>query len=611
MRRSEETSPFLTLRNESDSDMEIQERGQYNSFNSRVRISNQRRNRRIALAFVVIVFLTILVGLLFYYFSRKVKEYNEIITEETQKVEVKIQGGYVRGKYERSSVVFKGIPFAIPPVGHRRWKAPVPCDVNSCWRGTFKASEFGSMCAQQDILNKEDPFRVIGSEDCLFINVWAPEKRPTERLLPVLVYIHGGYLLYSSGNWKGLHPSPELVCKMNVIGVSFNYRLNAFGFLALDSLAEATPSNTSGNYGFMDQILALKWIQANIDKFGGDKGSVTLIGQSSGGTSEVALLVSPAAAGLFHRAILMSASPIFNKSSEDAARDNEIFVKNSKCINSSSSAQRECLYSLSPKEIEDAIPWDVYPYWRMADQNDLPTKNLFDGAVAVVDRYVVPNPPLIAMATGKANDVPVIIGTTAQEINFEPAKNFEKSSWDEYSAYVKEKLFPFIGNDVSDVLAMYNTSLPGGVLSLQFSYASMASDVRVTCPNNAMAQNASRGFKSPVYRYIVTNAPSKPIDMVGFPATYACHMWDLVAFFGFPEGFHYSPSKKDLSFMQDLRREFGNFIHNETFGTWNKYPQNTALFTDSGVKVLGKDGYHQQECDFWLENGFFSYAWIN
>ena len=106
----------------------------------------------------------------------------------------------------------------------------------------------------------------------------------------MLVFIHGGFLLYLSGNWQGLHPSPELVVDMNIVGVSFNYRLNAFGFLALNSLADASPSKTSGNYGFMDQILALKWVQANIEKFGGDPKSVTLMGSSSGGTSELALI---------------------------------------------------------------------------------------------------------------------------------------------------------------------------------------------------------------------------------------------------------------------------------------------------------------------------------
>ena len=606
MGRSQETKPFIPLQEDTEQDGVL-------FHNAGARLSKQRWKRRITLALTVVVFVAILAGLLYYYFSRKVKEYEEIMSDESQQIEVKIQAGVVHGKHEGNAVVFKGIPYAEPPLGNRRWTAPVPCDEHKCWNGTLNASEFGSMCAQPDVLHTSDPSKVIGSEDCLFINVWTPKKRPSEKLLPVLVYIHGGYLMYSSGDWNGLHPSPDLVCNMKIVGVSFNYRLNAFGFLALKSLADISPSKTSGNYGFVDQIIALKWVQANIKKFGGDPESVTLIGQSSGGTSELALLASPGAAGLFHRAIVMSASPVFNKSWEDAARDNEIFVKNSKCVRNSSNAERECLYKLSPKQIEVAVPWDVYPYWAMADQNDLPTKNLFDGAVAVVDRLVVPKPPLLAIMAGEANDVPLIIGTTAQEINFQPVKNFANSTWEDYSGYVKEKLFPFVGGNVSKVLSMYNKTMPdGSSASLQFAYTSMASDIRVTCPNDVLSLNTSRGFNSPVYRYVVTNSPSSPINLIGFPATFAVHMWDLVALFGFPTAFHYTPSSKDLSYMRDLRREFNKFIHDELKdSSWKEYPENTALFTDNGMKVLTQKGYHKQECDFWLDNEFFSYGWIN
>ena len=616
MSRSQETRPFLPLRERNSTEFVTD--GQLNvRYNSNSCLSKQRTKRRIAFVLIATAFVAILAGLLYYYFSRKVKEYEEVLLEESQQIEVKIKAGAIRGKLEGDAVVFKGIPYAKPPVGNRRWKAPVVCDthVNKCWNGTFDASEFGSRCAQQDVLHTTDPKKVIGSEDCLFINVWTPKYRPSEKLLPVLVYIHGGFLLYSSGDWNGLHPPPKMVSEMKIVGVSFNYRLNAFGFLALKSLADASSAKTSGNYGFMDQILALEWVKANIQRFGGDPKSVTLIGQSAGGTSELALLASPGAAGLFHRAILMSASAVYNKSWEDAAHDNEIFLKNCNCVRNSSAAERDCLYQLTTEQLEAAIPWDVYPYWRMADSMDLPTKNLFDGAVAVVDNLVVPKPPLLAMVEGEANDVPLIIGTMAQEINIQPVKNFVNSTWEDYSAYVKQKLAPFIGRNVSKVLAMYNKTVPGkSRQSIQFAYSSMASDLRASCPNDVLALNASQGFKSPVYRYVVTNAPTSPINLIGFSATFAIHMWDLVALFGFPPTFHYTPSSRDQSFKRDLRREFSKFIHNELTlkdASWREYPQSTTLFTDIGVKVLDEHGYHKEECSFWLGNGFFAYGWIN
>ena len=563
-----------------------------------------RKMKIIAITIISLLVLAIVAGVIVYFLNRKVGK-------QPQEIQLEIQGGVVRGQYDGDAVVFKGIPYAEPPVGTRRWQASVPCYVNKCWNGTLDATKFGSSCVQQDVASPNDPSKVIGSEDCLFVNVWTPRERSPEQLLPVLVYIHGGYLLYFSGNWKGLHPSPEMVSEMKIVGVSFNYRLNALGFLALKSLADVSPSKTSGNYGFMDQILALKWVQANIRKFGGDPESVTLIGQSSGGTSEVALLASPGASGLFHRAILMSASAVFNKSWEDAAIDNEIFVNNSKCGRSSSKAERKCLYKLSPTQIQNAIPWDVYPFWRMDDLMDLPTKDRFDGAVAVVDRTVVSDSPLVAMATGKANDVPLIIGTTAQEIDIQPVVSFTNSSYGKYRKRVDEKLRPFLGNDVSKVLDMYNDSLAMGE-SFQFAYSSLVSDLRETCPNNVLALNASTGFQSPVYRYVVTNRPSEPINLFGFPASFACHMWDEVAFFGFPVELNYKPSKKDKEFMMDLRREFGKFIHKGTVKeeSWREYPESTALFTDNGVSVP-KEEYHKEQCDFWLGQGFFSYGWIN
>ena len=192
MRKSQETRPFLPDRKHSDSYMEIQDGVHYSSLDSRMRLARQRRTRRCALVFVVILFIAILGGLLYYYFSRKVKEYED--AEETQSNIVELKSGSVRGIFENDAVVFKGIPYALAPEGDLRWKAPVACKMNNCWRGTFEASEFGTMCAQQDVLNKTDPTRVIGTEDCLFINVWTPKKRPSEKLLPVLV-IHSRWVL--------------------------------------------------------------------------------------------------------------------------------------------------------------------------------------------------------------------------------------------------------------------------------------------------------------------------------------------------------------------------------------------------------------------------------
>ena len=234
MQKWQDDRTFMPLLEDTESGMEERDGILFN--NSSTQLYKHRKRRKITLAFVAVVFLAILVGLLYYYFSRKVKEYEEIMSDESQHIQVKINSGIVRGRLERDAIVFKGIPYAKAPVKNQRWKAPVACgelESNKCWNGTFNASEFGSMCCQPDVLHTKDPRKVIGSEDCLFINVWTPKKRPSKKLLPVLVYFHGGFLMYSSGDWNGLHPSPELVSEVEVVGISFNYRLNAFGFLAL------------------------------------------------------------------------------------------------------------------------------------------------------------------------------------------------------------------------------------------------------------------------------------------------------------------------------------------------------------------------------------------
>jgi len=223
----------------------------------------------------------------------------------------------------------------------------------------------------------------------------------------------------------------------------------------------------------------------------------------------------------------MSASAVFNKSWEDAASDNEIFLRNASCLkNNNHTAVRECLYELKTCQIQEAIPWNDYPNWRMDDLLQLPTNGRFAGALAVVDKTVVSEAPLVAMTKEEVNDVPLIIGTTAQEADLAPDETVFVSS-EKYRSRVKERLstFGFNASTVESVLQMYNETLSDASLpSLQLAYTSMVTDLRATCPNNKVAKTASEGFKSPVYRYVVTNRPSNSLNLFGFPSTFASHM---------------------------------------------------------------------------------------
>ena len=165
---------------------------------------------------------------------------------------------------------FRGIPYASPPVGRQRWLPPreINRQTGNCWTGILNATEFGNKCFQ----GQEN---YTGSEDCLYLNVWTPSLDQKAKL-PVAVWIHGGYLLDGDGNTPTYSPSEKLSQDTSTVYVSMNYRLNAFGFIALDMLAYDSPTNTSGNYGFMDIIAALRWVNRNIEGFGGDKNQVRI-----------------------------------------------------------------------------------------------------------------------------------------------------------------------------------------------------------------------------------------------------------------------------------------------------------------------------------------------
>jgi para-nitrobenzyl esterase len=204
--------------------------------------------------------------------------------------------GKVRGVAEPHAEVYRGIPYALAPVGDRRWRPPV---APPRWSGVRDASRFGAACIQP-----ASPFysHAATSEDCLSLNVWAP---PKARKAPVLVWIHGGSLTGGAGS-EAIFDGGQFA-RRGVVVVSINYRLGALGWLAHPELSAESSRKVSGNYGLLDQIEALRWVQRNIAAFGGDPGNVTIAGQSAGALSVTFLMASPDARGLFHRAIAQSA----------------------------------------------------------------------------------------------------------------------------------------------------------------------------------------------------------------------------------------------------------------------------------------------------------------
>ena len=217
---------------------------------------------------------------------------------------VQVESGELHGVVDDGVASFKGIPFAAPPVGDLRWRAPQPAGQ---WTGVRQAAEFGANCMQGRFgppAAAGAPAPPASSEDCLFLNVWRPASATSGAKLPVMVWIHGGGFMGGSGSFP--MTSGVQFAKHGVVLVSLNYRLGRFGFFAFPALSRERPEETKGNYAYMDQIAALQWVKRNIAAFGGDPNNVTIFGFSAGGVSVHSLLASPMARGLFHKAIAES-----------------------------------------------------------------------------------------------------------------------------------------------------------------------------------------------------------------------------------------------------------------------------------------------------------------
>jgi len=320
---------------------------------------------------------------------------------------VTVATGQLRGSVTASGVaMFKNIPFAEPPVGALRWKAPQPA---KAWTGVRDASAFGPMCNQTG--NPQLPH----SEDCLQLNVWTPSW-PMNAPVPVMVWIHGG------GNTAGSGVEPlfhgEALAKRGLVYITLNYRLGIFGFFAHPALTRESAHRASGNYGIADQILALQWIQQNAARFGGDPANVTIFGESAGAADVNALIASPLTKGLFVRAIAQSGAIGGQQLAlaEAEKRGVELaaalgFTGNDSLAKLRALPDRELLAKVAPPAAapgaRGATP---------APAPTAPTPGLSNGIGINVDGWILPDRSVTIFSQGRQQKVPLIIGNNSQEM---------------------------------------------------------------------------------------------------------------------------------------------------------------------------------------------------
>jgi len=307
---------------------------------------------------------------------------------------VDVTGGRIRGEQlAGGGAVFRGIPYAHPPTGDFRWREPAPV---IAWSGTRDATVFGAICPQQPSVTVPNALALM-SEDCLSLNVWAPEWPVKRAGRPVLLRIPGGGNI--NGGTSEARNDGQPIARRGLVVVTINYRLGSFGFFSHPALTAESPRGASGNQGLLDQVAALEWVHANIARFGGDPAATTLAGSSAGGIDISALMTSPLTKGRFARAIIES-GPARNALGDPLPR---------------AEAERQ--------GAAHAATWGAQARDSLQELRAIPMKTILDAQpprpVAhlnlSVDGYVVPDAPALVFASGRQHPVPAIMGSAARD----------------------------------------------------------------------------------------------------------------------------------------------------------------------------------------------------
>lgn len=460
--------------------------------------------------------------------------------------------GVVRGAADGTTFAYKRVPFAAPPVGELRWAKPA---APLCSSTQIDATALGPACPQLD----KGAF--VGNEDCLHVNVWAPQAAAAPR--PVMFWIHGGGNSLGSATYP-IYDGRLLAEAGDVIVVTTNYRLGQLGFLAL--------GDGDGVAGLLDQIAALQWVKDNIAAFGGDPANVTIFGESAGARDVCSLVASPAAKGLFHRAIMESGScrglPARTKAEQTAA--------NVAVAAGCTAGDLACMRGKTAEEIIRSLPSDI--------------SGLSSGEYQpMIDGVVQTDQPDKVIRAGQHSQVPFIVGANADETgNSAPAITTEA----QYEALVRMQLGAVIGDMA---LARYPAS---AFPTPRAAYVRLTTDARFVCPSREIARAADAGQSAPVHRYFFQYRVTPQGAVHGLDVPF---VFGTFAGVETPNGMPYTPTANDLAVQAQVQGYWTRFARTgDPAGTppWPLYdPTDPTLVFDTATSTT--TGIRTANCDFW------------
>jgi para-nitrobenzyl esterase len=468
-------------------------------------------------------------------------------------------GKWIEGGTQKA---FLGLPYAAPPVGDLRWKAPQP---PAAWKGVRNASSFGARCEQWHIWDDYLFLDPGPSEDCLYLNVYAPAAAKPASKLPVMVWIHGGGFVAGAGS-EPRYTNPRLVSR-NVVVITLNYRLGVFGFLASEDLRKEGNGH-AGNYGLMDMAAALRWVQANVAAFGGDPGNVTIFGESAGSFSVSALLAAPEARGLFQKAIgesgaffgnVLSTSPVADRAKRDQAWTDALGAKS------------------------------------LAEMRAMPADKVLDAARKQpvgfspdVDGEFLTEPVSATYAAGRQAKVPVIIGWNRDERTGTLSKDMTAEKWKAFAAQ-------HYGDKAPQFLAAFPANSDAEAVRSADAYTT-AGFIGLGAWQWVEAQSATSG--APVYRYrFDLGSPASEVHLV---AGYAFHSEELEYVFGTLDtrrGATWRPEDRRLS--EQMIGYWTNFARSgdpngDGLAHWPRYDSDKALIHLDNPITVGPDASRVQ-----------------